>query len=209
MERAQTLSADATHVPDTTGTQGGVSQSNGDAESTGEVATVKRNDNVLESLLVLVMVVIVAIMLLVVDVAHAETYVVVTNGGAANVREQPDIHSDDIGDVCNGDLLIGTGYEDGWVLCDGYTIDGAVIALPVEAGQGWVSEKCLTLDGVPTGEYANTSGGRVNIRTEPDGKHASWLDAGHTVDVICWVAVDGSAWAYTKKGYIKFDCLEE
>ena len=169
----------------------------------------KPNDNVLERLLVLVMAVVVVLMFALVPPAHAETYVVITQGDPANVRDKPDIHSDDIGDVCNGDLLVGTGYEDGWILCDGYTIDGSIIALPVEAGQGWVSEKYLTLDGVATGEYTNTSGGRVNIRTEPDGKHASWLDAGHTVDVIRWVAVDGSVWAYTKKGYIKFDCLEE
>ena len=132
-------------------------------------------------------------------VAMADTQYTVTVSDYCNVREQPGKTSADIGDLYAGDTVTGIGYQAGWVQ----------VSVALEVTSGWVREDMLTLADYPTGRYTNVSGGRVHIRKTPDGDHAHWLDAGHTVDVIRWVAVDGSAWAYTKKGYIKFDCLEE
>ena len=132
-------------------------------------------------------------------VAMADAQYTVTVSDYCNVRESPDKDSADTGDLYAGDTVTGTGYQAGWVQVDA----------SVEAGTGWVREDLLTLADVPTGRYINNTGGRVNIRKTPDGKHADWLDAGHHVNVLRWVDVDGTAWAYTKNGYIKYDCLEE
>ena len=142
---------------------------------------------------------IVVALVLMQGIALADAQYTVTVSDYCNVRESPDKDSADTGDLYAGDVVTGTGYQSGWVQVDA----------SVEAGTGWVREDLLTLADYITGRYTNNTGGRVHIRKTPDGDHAHWLDAGHTVDVIRWVAVDGSAWAYTKKGYIKFDCLEE
>lgn len=130
-------------------------------------------------------------------IALADAMYTVTVSDYCNVREAPDKDSADTGDLYAGDTVTGTGYQSGWVQVDA----------SVEAGTGWVREDLLTLADFPTGRYTNNTGGRVNIRKTPDGKHAHWLDAGRTVDVIRWVDVDGTAWAYTQKGYIKAGCL--
>ena len=129
--------------------------------------------------------------------AKAETYVI-TVSDYCNVREAADKDSADLGDLYAGELVEGIGYQSGWVQ----------VAVDLEQADGWVREDLLTLADYPVGRYANSTGGRVHIRKTPDGDHAHWLDAGHTVDVIRWVSVDGSAWAYTANGYIKSDCLE-
>lgn len=131
------------------------------------------------------------------SVAEAETYVI-TATPFANVREAPDKSSADLGDLNAGELVEGTGYQSGWVQ----------VAVDLEQADGWVREDLLTLADYPVGRYANNTGGRVNIRREPGGDHAHWLDSGHTVDVIRWVDVDGTAWAYTRRGYIDGGCLE-
>lgn len=133
------------------------------------------------------------------NVALADALYIITVSDYCNVRESPDKDSADTGNLYAGDTVTGTGYQAGWVQVDA----------SVEAGTGWVREDLLTLADYTAGKYTNNTGGRVHIRKTPDGDHAHWLGAGHTVDVIRWVDVDGVVWAYTKKGYIKFDCLEE
>lgn len=133
--------------------------------------------------------------------AMADAQYTVTVSDWCNVREMPRKDSIDTGNLYAGDVVTGTGYQAGWVQVDA----------SVEAGTGWVREDLLTLADYPTGRYTNTSGGRAHIRKTPyvsDDNHARWLDAGHTVDVIRWVDVDGTAWAYTAKGYIDGGCLE-
>jgi uncharacterized protein YgiM (DUF1202 family) len=151
-------------------------------------------------MLVVLMVLIAAVALWVIaPPALADAQYTVTVSDWCNVREKPRKDSIDTGNLYAGDTVTGISYQSGWV----------EVEASVEAGTGWVREDLLTLVDYPVGKYTNTSGGRVNIRKTPGGDHAHWLDAGHTVEVIRWVAVDGSAWAYTKKGYIKSDCLEE
>ena len=130
--------------------------------------------------------------------ALADAQYTVTVSDYCNVREKPDKASEDVGDLYAGDTVTGIGYQAGWVQ----------VQTSVEAGTGWEREDLLTLSDYPVGRYANVSGGRVAIRKQPDGDHAAWLKAGHSVDVIRWVDVDGTEWAYTQKGYIKSDCLE-
>lgn len=130
--------------------------------------------------------------------ALADAQYTVTVTDWCNIRERPDKDSADTGNLYAGDTVTGTGYQSGWVQVDA----------SVEAGTGWVREDLLTLADYHVGKYTNASGGRVHIRKTPDGDHAHWLDAGHSVDVIRWVDVDGVAWAYTKRGYIDGGCLE-
>ncbi|MEA4927856.1 MAG: SH3 domain-containing protein [Candidatus Limiplasma sp.] len=130
--------------------------------------------------------------------ALADAQYTVTVSDYCNVREEPRKDSPDAGDLYAGDTVTGIGYQDGWVL----------VEAAVEAGTGWVRADLLTLVDYPIGKYTNTSGGRVRMRAEPDGKAVGWLKAGGTVDVIRWTDVDGVAWAYTDKGYIKSDYLE-
>lgn len=130
--------------------------------------------------------------------ALADAQYTVTVNDYCNIREEPRKDSADTGNLYAGDIVTGTSYQSGWVQVDADT----------EAGTGWVREDLLTLTDYPTGRYANTSGGRVNVRKTPDGKHARWLDAGHTVDVLRWVDVDGVAWAVAERGYIDGGCLE-
>jgi len=130
--------------------------------------------------------------------ALADAQYTVTVSDWCNVREKPRKDSIDAGNLYAGDTVTGTGYQAGWVQ----------VEASVEAGTGWVREDLLTLADYPVGTYTNSTGGRVHIRKTPDGDHAHWLDAGHSVDVTRWVDVDGVAWAVTKRGYIKSDCLE-
>lgn len=195
MARTSPHCPDAADVPDLQGAPDSVPQPNRDARAPGEVDTVKGNGIWLG----LVIAILIMVLSMVQGIALADAQYTVTVSDYCNVREEPDKDSADTGNLYAGDVVTGTGYQSGWVQVDA----------SVEAGTGWVREDMLTLADYPTGRYTNVSGGRVHIRKTPDGDHAHWLDAGHTVDVIRWVAVDGSAWAYTKKGYIKFDCLEE
>lgn len=124
--------------------------------------------------------------------AIADALYTVTVKDYCNVRERPDKDSADIGDLYAGDTVTGTGYDSGWVQ----------VSVSLEQDTGWVRDDLLTLADYPTGEYTNSTKGRVRIRREPDGKHAAWLKSGGKVDVTRWVEVDGAAWAYTAKGYI-------
>ena len=133
------------------------------------------------------------------NVALADALYIITVSDYCNVRESPDKDSADTGNLYAGDVVTGTGYQAGWVQVDA----------SVEAGTGWVREDLLTLADVPTGRYINNTGGRVNIRQEPYGKHSAWLKAGKAVDVLRWVDVDGAVWAVTKRGYIDGKYLEE
>ncbi len=134
----------------------------------------------------------------VVPPALADAQYTVTVSDYCNVREEPRKDAVDAGDLFAGDTVTGTAYQSGWV---------QVIA-SVEAGTGWVRADLLTLADYPVGRYTNTSGGRVRVRAEPDGKAIGWLAAGHTVDVERWVDVDGVAWAYTTQGYVDGNWLE-
>ena len=146
----------------------------------------------------LVIAILLVVLSLLQGVAMADAQYTVTVSDYCNVREQPDKTSADIGDLYAGDTVTGIGYQAGWVQ----------VSVALEVISGWVREDMLTLADYPTGRYTNNTGGRVNIRQEPDGDHSAWIKAGHSVDVIRWVDVDGTAWAYTAKGYIKSDCLE-
>lgn len=130
--------------------------------------------------------------------AMADALYTVTVDDYVYVREQPTKASSELGTINGGEQVTGTGYQDGWVQ----------VSVSMELTEGWIRADLLTLADYPTGRYTNNTGGRVNIRQEPDGDHSAWLKAGHSVDVIRWVDVDGTAWAYTAKGYIKSDCLE-
>lgn len=130
--------------------------------------------------------------------ALADAQYTVTVSDWCNVREEPRKDSADAGDLYAGDTVTGIGYQSGWVQVDA----------SVEAGTGWVREDLLTLTDYPIGKHTNNTGGRVRLRSEPDGKATGWLKAGGTVDVIRWVDVDGAAWAYTNRGYIDGTCLE-
>lgn len=141
-------------------------------------------------------------------VALADAQYTVTVDDWCNIREEPRKDSADAGDLYAGDTVIGTDYTDGWVRITREIVDGMDCAIGVEAGEGWVRADLLTLKDYPTGRYSNNTGGRVRLRTAPDGKTIDWLDAGHGVDVIRWVDVDGTAWAYTAKGYVDGGCLE-
>lgn len=130
--------------------------------------------------------------------AMAEALYALTVDDYANVRDRPSKQAVDVGDLYAGDIVQGLDYSQGWVL----------VAADVEAGQGWVRADLLTLDGMPTGQYRNTSGGRVRVRAEPDGKPVGWLKAGGTADVQRWVDNDGAAWAYVGTGYVSGEWLE-
>ena len=131
-------------------------------------------------------------------IALADAQYTVTVSDYCNVRELPGKDSADIGDLYAGETVAGIGYQAGWVQ----------VSVALEVTSGWVREDMLTLADYPAGRYTNASGGRVHIRKTPDGDHAHWLDAGHTVDVIRWVSVDGVAWAVTERGYIDGGCLD-
>ena len=148
--------------------------------------------------LVLVIAILLVALSLLQNVALADAQYTVTVSDWCNVRELPDKQSADTGNLYAGDTVTGTGYQAGWVQVDA----------SVEAGTGWVREDLLTLADYTTGRYTNNTGGRVHIRKTPDGDHAHWLGAGHHVDVIRWVDVDGVAWAVTKRGYIDGSYLE-
>lgn len=198
MERAQTLSADATHVPDSTGAQGGVSQPNSDAIAPGEVVAVKDNGIWLG----LVIAILIMVLGLLQGIALADAQYTITVSDYCNVREEPSKDSDDLGDLEAGETVTGTDYQSGWVQ----------VAVAFELTQGWVREDLLTLADYSIGQYTNDTGGRVHIRKTPyadQDNHAHWLDAGHTVDVIRWLDVDSVAWAVTKRGYIDGKYLEE
>ncbi|MEA5000224.1 MAG: SH3 domain-containing protein [Candidatus Limiplasma sp.] len=122
--------------------------------------------------------------------ALAATYTI-TVDDYCHVREQPLKTSPSLGRATGGEQLEGIGYQDGWVQ----------VEVSFEQSTGWIRADLLTLKDYHTGRYTNASGGRVHIRREPDGKHAAWLKAGGTVEVLRWVDADG-VWAYTSEGYI-------
>ena len=133
--------------------------------------------------------------------ALADALYTVTVSDYCNVRDQPSKDGADIGDLYAGDTVSGTGYQSGWVQ----------VSVALEVTSGWVREDMLTLADYPVGTYTNSTVGRVHIRKTPyadEDNHAHWLDAGHRVDVIRWVDVEGVVWAYTKRGYIDGGCLE-
>lgn len=140
----------------------------------------------------------IALLVILIASAQADALYTITVSDYANVREQPRKDSADIGDLFAGDTVIGIGYQDGWVQ----------VEASVEAGQGWVRADLVTLVDKPVGRYTNTSGGRVRIRKTPGGDHAHWLEARHSVNVIRWVDVNGTAWAVTDRGYVDGAWLE-
>lgn len=126
---------------------------------------------------------------------------IITAEPYANVRESADKKSTDLGDLNCGEIVTGHDYCDGWIMVD----------VSFELSQGWVRADLLTLVDYTVGRYTNTSGGRANIRQQPDpdGDHVAWLKADRSTDVIRWVDMNGVPWAYTSKGYISGEYLEE
>lgn len=131
--------------------------------------------------------------------AMADALYTVTVDDYVYVREQPTKASSELGTINGGEQVTGTGYQDGWVQ----------VAVAMELTEGWIRADLLTLTDYPVGRYTNTSGGRVRVRAEPDGKAVGWLKAGGTVDVIRWVDVDGVVWAVTERGYIDGRYIEQ
>lgn len=131
----------------------------------------------------LVIAILIVALILLQNVALADALYTITVSDYCNVRESPDKDSADTGDLYAGETVEGIGYQSGWVQ----------VVVNFERSTGWVRADLLTLADYPVGRYTNSTGGRANIRKTPDGKHAHWLDAGHTVDVIRWVDMDGVA----------------
>lgn len=126
-----------------------------------------------------------------------DAYTVTATTGVVNIRAHPWLGAEVLGTLYPGDTVTATDTREGWLL----------VSAPIEAGQGWVCADYLTLDGVPVGTYGNESGGRVRIRKSPGGDTAGWLPDHRDVQVIRWLAVDGTRWAVTDAGYIDGGCL--
>lgn len=122
----------------------------------------------------------------------------VTVDDYCNVRSSADKDSRDLGDIDGGTLVVGHEYSQGWILVD----------VNFEAAQGWIRADLLTLSAregsndFALGKYKNTSGGRVWVRTDPDGAKVAQLQSGKSVTVLRWLESEGKTWAYTKRGYI-------
>lgn len=130
-----------------------------------------------------------------------DNYTVNTAGDPLNIRDKPWLGAEVIGTLWPGDTVTLISEDDGW----------ALVAVDVEAGQGYVKSDYLTLANMdePLGTYQNTSGGRVRVRTEPGGDRVRWLENGDTVDVSRWTVADGETWGYVGDGYVLGSCLEE
>lgn len=130
-----------------------------------------------------------------------DAYLVNTAGGTLNIRSNPWVGADVIGQLYPGDMVALISEGDGWSL----------VSASIEAGQGYVKSDYLTLadTGDPLGTYRNTSGGRVRVRTEPDGERVRWLEDGDTVAVTRWTDAGGQRWGYVGDGYVLGECLQE
>lgn len=130
-----------------------------------------------------------------------DNYTVNTTGDTLNIRDNPWLGADVIGKLWPGDTVTLISEADGWSL----------VTVSIEAGKGYVKSDYLTLSSMdrPLGTYQNSSGGRVRVRTEPDGKRMRWLEVGDTVDVMRWTDAGGDRWGFVGDGYVLGSCLEE
>ena len=138
-------------------------------------------------------------LLLLVQVAAADalTLYAAHDEGELNIRDKP--YGERIGYLLPGDSGEYIRQDGEWVL----------LAVGVEAGEGWVSAKYLTADPDAAGQYVNGSGGRVRIRETPGGKAEGWLAAGKTAKVLAVLPDEnGDLWGRTKTGYIAMKYLE-
>lgn len=136
--------------------------------------------------------------------ALAETgdeYTVNTAGDTLNIRDNPWVGAEVIGKLWPGDTVELISEADGW----------ALVSASIEAGQGYVKSDYLTLSTAdkPLGNYVNSSGGRVRVRTEPGGERVRWLEAGDTVSVSRWTDNGGKRWGFVGDGYVLGSCLTE
>lgn len=133
-----------------------------------------------------------------VGTADALTLYAAHKEGDLNIREKP--NGERIGYLLPGDSGEFVKQDGEWVF----------LAVGIEAGGGWVNAKYLTIDPGASGQYANTSGGRVRIRKTPGGKPAGWLETGKTVEVLSVLPDEnGELWGRTQKGYISLKYLEK
>lgn len=88
------------------------------------VRRIKRTNAALEVLLCLLTAVLLALAFA--GAAHGETYTVCTGGAPLNIRANPWIGAEDLGDLYNGDTVNVVSQESGW----------AYVQAPVEAGGG-------------------------------------------------------------------------
>jgi len=213
--RTQARETDDAGATDQQGAESRLLQSNGYAVPSGrEVGGVKKlNRRLLEvfgSKAMLVAVVIIDVLILIfvlvaelskayADDADAVPYTVTISSGVLNIREKPSMDSLDLGDLRSGDVVTATDYQNGWLL----------VNVSVETAQGWVAAEYLTDRPDGSGEYVNASGGRVRVRSTPDGEPVRWLKKDAKATVTRWLTVDGTAWAYVGDGYVRGDCLEE
>lgn len=117
--------------------------------------------------------------------ADAETLYVTAS--ELNGRARPSKSATVEAVFCRGDSVESTGAVHGdWV-----EIVGG------ETGTVWCSAKYLSTS-VRTEYYRNTSGGRVRIRTQPEGKACGWIEDGKRVQISSyiddWGYVQGKGW---------------
>lgn len=154
----------------------------------------KRKPNYDVDIYVLLIVVLLAIVLFFPSVGSSETMYVCTKGDDLNGRAAPDKNARIEARFSNGEAVEAVSYRSGWV----EVVGG-------ETGTVWCSEKYLSSSQEAV-KYRNTSGGRVFIREEIDGRKTG-LEV--RSDRVVTVRRQMNGWGYIGAGWIDLDFFEK
>lgn len=137
---------------------------------------------------------VVLVLLFMIQSASAEVLYVCTNGDPLNGRAEPSKNARVEARFDDGETVEALGYHNGWV----QVIGG-------ESGTVWCSLEYLSAT-LETARYRNTSGGRVFIRDDIEGRKT-----GLTVDAnkVVTVRRQLNGWGYIGTGWVNLHFFEE
>lgn len=128
------------------------------------------------------------------SLAHSETLYVCTKGDELNGRSEPNKRASVEAKFANGTALEAVSYHDGWV----EVVGG-------ETGTVWCSQEYLSST-QKAHKYRNTSGGRVFVRDEINGRKTG-LEVRSDKAITVHRQMDG--WGYIGTGWIDLTYFEE